>query len=137
MFLYTDSTRRNLLICRSYLEARKITAADVEIDKDLVDMGNQAHSEYQKALDQQKKKKTDEEIKRKQKEEEERMKSLAKRDKERRSELMRIKDKEIEALKLRQAAEVGHVTLVLILLCYHLFTYISICKLFIFEGKGA
>lgn len=74
-----------MLIARSYLTVRGLTAASVSIDEELINLGNEARSQYQKALAESRKTEEAEEAKLKAKEEEERMRQIAQKDKERKS----------------------------------------------------
>lgn len=69
-------------------------------------MANAAHAEYENFLAKQKKEREEEEAKRKAEEERERLLIIAKKDKERKSELMKIQSKETEMARLKQLAEV-------------------------------
>lgn len=96
-------THRNLLLSRSYLAVRKTAALDIPIDESLIEMGNKAFCEYQKAMLEKRKEEDEKAAKLKVKEEQERMNQMAKKDKERKTELERIKVQEdaLEKKKLR------------------------------------
>lgn len=100
-------TRRNLLLARSYLTVRNLTAATVTIDNDLIERANKARAEYQKALEESVKAEEEKKAKLKAKEEEEKIKQLAKQDKERKSALEKLKTKESDLLLKKREAEVS------------------------------
>ena len=106
IILFIDLTRRNLLLPRSYLSAKKITASQVPIDEELVNLGHKASAEYKNALNAQRKKEEDREAKIREKEEQEKMKELARKDKERKSELQKIQIREHDIIIQQQEAEV-------------------------------
>ena len=97
-----------MLLSRSYLAVRKTAASDIRIDDSLIEMGDKAYSEYQKAMLEKRKEEEEKAAKFRVKEEQERMKELAKKDRERKTELEKIKIQEDALAKKKKEAEVNY-----------------------------
>lgn len=92
--LFSEETRRALLVVKTYLTSNKVKAAKFEINSDLLDLAFKARSEF---AQYKKKRETEETIRintEKAKEEEARMRELIIQDKQRKSNLAKLKEKE-------------------------------------------
>lgn len=102
--LFLDENRSNLLLCRSFLRARNLTAATVVIPKELVDRGLQAHSEFVAFESKKKQEKEAKELAKKSEEEAARILKETQKDEERRSKLAKLRLMEKDAHEKKKEA---------------------------------